>query len=78
MISAAILGYADMCRLLLEWGADVAARDEHGETALHKCSHRVHEQSEAIIQMLAAAGAPPIEDDDLFGPEQRHESAQRG
>ena len=51
-LSAAVAGHDDVVRELLEHGADAAAADEYGKTALHQCSLFC---SPPVIEALVAA-----------------------
>ena len=51
---AACLGHVEVCRLLIDAGADVGYRDGGEETALHKASSAGRPE---LIEMLIAAGA---------------------
>jgi ankyrin repeat protein len=52
-------GRSDMVKLLLEWGADVQAKDSNGNTALHICATTPYGKlhSLAIAEVLLDAGA---------------------
>jgi ankyrin repeat protein len=52
-------GRSDMVKLLLEWGADVQAKDSKGNTALHICATTPYGKlhSLAIAEVLLDAGA---------------------
>lgn len=54
--NAAELGYEEVCRYLIEAGADLNRVDSLEETALHKASAR---GCTAILEMLLSAGADP-------------------
>jgi len=51
---ASLLGYRDVCRVLLDAGANPNLGDSVGETALHKAASGGHLE---IIQLLLASGA---------------------
>ncbi len=53
---AARSGDQDMVRLLLEFGADLTARDPGGATPLHHAAYFGHPQ---VAQELLASGADP-------------------
>ena len=59
--AAVQLGRADTVRALLDWGAEVNARADSGQTPLHLCADA------GIAEMLVDAGADPGAKDDEHG-----------
>ncbi len=51
---AALWGQKETVKMLLDWGADINARDEKGETPLYKASFRGKWD---VVQLLLDNGA---------------------
>ena len=56
LMLAALLGYLNMCNILIDAGADVNAKDHAGNTALHLAAQGYGEQL-PVIQTLLQRGA---------------------
>src|SRR5262245_5573638 len=54
LIEAALLGRADLCRALLEAGADPSLKDAEQETALLKAAANAHHEVVSLLAPLAA------------------------
>jgi ankyrin repeat protein len=70
LMAAAFHGCLGLVTLLLAAGADVAAQDSEGETALSKACISKSKSHEKIVCALLAAGARPAADDLTLACEQ--------
>ncbi|KAI9893551.1 MAG: hypothetical protein M1814_006347 [Vezdaea aestivalis] len=74
LIAASIKNHKEIVKLLLENGADIHAKGNYGETALHEAASRGHE---AIIKLLLENGADIHAKSD-YGETALHKATSRG
>ncbi|MDQ6799254.1 MAG: ankyrin repeat domain-containing protein [Acidobacteriota bacterium] len=56
LISAARMGYVEMCKILIGAGANVNATDQNADSVLHHAAQGDHEE---VVQLLLEGGADP-------------------
>jgi ankyrin repeat protein len=74
LMTAALYGHVDTCRLLIDKGAQVNAKDFYGCTPLHWAAERGHIE---IVRLLCDHGAD-IEARYIFGLRPLHRTARNG
>ena len=73
-MTAATNGHLEICRLLIDKGAQVEAKNSNGFTSLHFAAYRGHVE---IVSLLCDRGAD-VEARDNFGFRPIHEAAMNG
>ena len=74
LMTACIKGHERVVKLLLEYGANVNAKDKRANTPLHRS---IMAKKTSVVPTLLAAGADPNEAD-IFGETAVHAAAMRG
>ena len=73
-MTAASYGHLDICRLLIDKGAQVEAKDRNGWTPLHWAAHQGHVET---VRLLCDRGAD-VEVRDYRGWRPLHQAVQSG
>ena len=72
--TASYNGHLDICRLLLDKGAQLEAKDRYGNTPLHRAADRGHVE---IVRLLCDRGSD-VEARDISGWRPLHDAASNG